>query len=483
MSKQALSFNRALAEMAAALNSDITASQKLNALVKSAGRGLGVRGCALMLLDAQKGMLFHVVSHGLSERYIRKGFIEASKSFPDISGEKAVAIIDTATDPRIQYQELTLKENIISILSIPVRIKGEAVGILRAYSRTRREFTATEEHFFLGVSNLIGVALESSRLNEMEKRPIEAKYKKSTKHSTIIGQLKPDSFAHPSEEDFARLLDFYQIEWFYEPRSFILQWDEKDAEMFTPDFYLPTLDLYIEMTTMKPELTRDKRRKVRRLRELHPGINIRLLARRDYDQLLSKYGHGPLAGPKTHGVGRILFNANRIQKKIEQLAKEISHDYDGRYPVLIGVLRGVFYFMSDLTRNLTVPVEVDFMALSYYSRRSGKAVRVTKDVSIDLRGRHILLVEDIVDTGMTLSYILGHLTAFKPASIEVCTLLDKRVHRLADVRLKYTGFEAPDEFLVGYGLDYREEYRNLAYIALLEEKPGNQLTGKKKDPE
>ena len=124
-------------------------------------------------------------------------------------------------------------------------------------------------------------------------------------------------------------------------------------------------------------------------------------------------------------------------------------------------------------RYLTVPADVDFMAVSYYGVESGKAVHVTKDLDLNLEGRHVLLVEDIVDTGMTLSFVLSYLKARNPASLTVCTLLDKRVRRLAEVTLPYVGFEVPDEFLVGYGLDFQEEYRNLPFIALMsEEKPG-----------
>ncbi len=469
MSKQALGFNRALGDMAEALSSDITAGEKLHLLVRAAARALGVRGCSLMLLDAQRRRLFHTASHGLSERYLRKGFIEAEKSLTEVLDERAVTMLDVATDPRIQFQELAQQERIASILSIPVKIKGEVVGILRVYSRTRREFTAAEGQFLITVANLAAVVLESGRFSEAERQPPEGKDEPSSRPTPLTSQLKPSAFAHPSEEDFARLLDFYQIEWIYEPRSFALQWEGKATEMFTPDFHLPALDLYVEMTTLKPGLTREKRRKVRRLRELYPEVNIKLLARRDYDRLLAKYGHGPLAGPKTHGVGRVLLSAPQIQRRVGQLAKEISHDYEGRHPMLVGVLRGVFCFMADLMRYLTVPADVDFMALSYYGGERGKAVRVTTDVGISLEGRHILLVEDIVDTGMTLSFVLSHLKAQNPASLQVCTLLDKRVRRLADVHLDYVGFEVPDEFLVGYGLDYQEEYRNLPFVALMEE--------------
>jgi hypoxanthine phosphoribosyltransferase len=299
-----------------------------------------------------------------------------------------------------------------------------------------------------------------------------------------MSQVKQSAFAHPSEEEFARLLDFYGIEWAYEPRSFALEWEGKAPEMFTPDFYLPALDLYVEMTTLKPGLTAEKKRKVRRLRELYPDVHVRLLARRDYDRLLAKYGHGPLAGAKTRGVGKVLLSASRIQKRVSELARDISNDYEGRRPVLVGVLRGVFCFMADLMRYVTIPADVDFMALSYFGGGGGKAVRVTMDVGLNLRGRHVILIEDIVDTGMTLSFVLGHLRASGPASLRVCTLLDKRERRLADVELDYVGFEVPDEFLVGYGLDYREEYRNLPFIALMEEGPVGPAGGdKRKSPE
>jgi hypoxanthine phosphoribosyltransferase len=474
--KQMLGFNEALSKISETLNSGLTPSEKLRLLVKAAGRALGVRGCSIMLLDAQKKRLVHAASQGLSERYLRKGFLESEKSLTDVLDGKIVAIHDAATDPRIQFQELAQQEHVSSILGVPLKIRGEIVGTIRAYSRTTREFTSRELDFLITVSNLAGIVLESGRFIEAEKYLPEKETGAVSQLAPLASQLKPATFAHPSEEEFARLLDFYQIEWLYEPRSFKLQWEEgKGTEMFTPDFYLPSLDLYIEMTTLKPGLTREKNRKVRRLKELYPDVNIKLLARRDYDRLLAKYGHGPLAGAKTRGVGRVFFSADQIQKRVQQLAREISRDYEGRHLLLVGVLRGVFCFMADLMRYLTVPADVDFMAISYFGVETGRAVRVTKDLDLNLEGRDVLLVEDIVDTGMTLGYVMGHLKARKPASLAVCTLLDKRVRRLAEVSLTYVGFEIPDEFLVGYGLDYQEEYRNLPFIALLsEEKPGTE---------
>lgn len=470
MGKQTLAFNRALSDIAAAINSEATTSEKLQTLVRAAGRALGVRGCSLLLLDAQKKRLFHTASHGLSERYLRKGFLEAEKGIAEGSEQAVARILDAGTDPRMQFRQLAEQEQIASILSAPVRIKQEMVGVLRAYSRTRREFTLGEEQFLTSAANLAGIVLESGRFNGAQKQAIEGNAEPQARPAALTSQVKPGSLANPSEEELARLLDFYQIDWLYEPRSFELRWEGKPSEVFTPDFYLPALDLYVELTTSKSGLATEKNRRVRRLRELHPGVKVMLLARRDYDRLLAKYGHGPLAGAKTHGVGRVVFSAPQIQKRVAQLGKQISADYRGRNPLLVGVLRGVFCFMADLMRYLTVPAEVDFMALSYYGSGAGGAVSITKDVDIDLEGRDILLVEDIVDTGMTLSFVLGHLKARNPASLRVCTLLDKRVRRLTEVYLDYVGFEAPDEFLVGYGLDYREEYRNLPFIGVLKTK-------------
>jgi bifunctional protein TilS/HprT len=469
MGRQAIVFSRSLSEMAGALNSSLTAADKLHSLVHLASRALGVRGCSLLLLDGKRKKLIHAATHGLSDRYVRAGVVEAEKSLPEIMEGKTAIVTDTATDPRIQFGEMARREHIASIIGVPVMCRGRIVGSLRAYNRIRREFTAAEEEFLITVANLAATVLESSGTLISAEGSGAAESKSGPRRRAVRSPVRTVSFAHPSEEDFARLLDFYQIEWVYEPRSFMLEWQgDKVTEMFTPDFYLPGLDLYIEMTTLKPGLTSQKNRKVRRLRELYPDTKIKLLARRDYDRLLAKYGHGPLAGAKTEGVGRILFSADQIQMRVRQLAKEISRDYEGRRILLVGVLRGMLCFMADLMRYLEVPADVDFMAISYYgSGDGGEAVHITKDLDVKPNGRHVLLVEDIVDTGMTLSFVLAHLEARHPASLSVCTLLDKRVRRLTDAPLAYVGFEVPDEFLVGYGLDYREEYRNLPFIALI----------------
>ena len=280
-------------------------------------------------------------------------------------------------------------------------------------------------------------------------------------------------FAHPAEEEFSHLLNFYGVKWLYEPRSFPLRWEgNRTVEMFTPDFYLPEEDLFVELTTLKQSLVTEKNRKLRHLRELYPDINIKLLYRRDIHRLLAKYGYGPLADEEIQGIERVLITKPQIERRVAELGRQISADYEGEQPVLVGVLRGVACFMSDLMRQITLPLSIDFMSISTFDGSDGSGVRITKDLDIDLKGRHVLLVEDIVDTGMTLNYLLHNLTSRGTASLKVCTLLDKQIRRLADFKLDYVGFEVPDEFLVGYGLDYLEKYRNLPFIGIL--KPGEQ---------
>ena len=279
---------------------------------------------------------------------------------------------------------------------------------------------------------------------------------------------EPPRFAHASEKEFAQILEFYGLRWQYEPRSFPLRWDgDTMLEMLTPDFYLPDLDLYLELTTMKQSLVTQKNRKIRRMRELYPDVSVRLLYRRDFHRLLAKYGFGPLAESGVLGIDRVLLSDRQIQQKVAELGKRITRDYAERQPVLVGVQRGMVCFMADLMRQITLPVMLDFMSISPYGRVDRSAVRITKDLDIDLEGHDVVLVEDIIDTGMTLNYLIGHLKSKGPASIEVCAFLDKRARRIVDVSIKYVGFEVPDEFLVGYGLDHMEKYRNLPFVAVL----------------
>src|SRR3990172_1824064 len=191
----------------------------------------------------------------------------------------------------------------------------------------------------------------------------------------------PAPFAHPAEYALARILDFYGIEWQYEPRSFPLRWEFGHVvEAFTPDFYLPDLNMYVEVTTLKTGLTAEKNRKMRLVQELYPEVNIKLLKKRDYLRLLAKYGYGPLAPEQVPDVSRVLITASKIQRRVGELGARISHDYARREPVLIGVLRGVLCFMSDLMRSISVPSAVDFMSISSYEGNGSAAVRILQNL-------------------------------------------------------------------------------------------------------
>ena len=279
----------------------------------------------------------------------------------------------------------------------------------------------------------------------------------------------PDlSFMHPSEREFANLLDYYQIKFLYEPRSFPLRWDgNRVVEMHTPDFYLPEYDQYFELTTMKQSLVTQKNRKLRHVQELYPEINIQLLYRRDLMRLMGKYGFGPLSDVEVSGPDRVLFSEAQIQQRVRELGQQISKDYAGQEPLLIGVLRGVVVFMADLMRNIDLPMQIEFMEISHYGEGREEAIEVLSDVGTDIQGRPVIVIEDIVDTGLTLRYLLEHIKAKKPSSVKVCCLLDKSVRRMARVPLDYVGFEIPDEFVIGYGLDYGGLYRNLSHIGIL----------------
>src|ERR1700693_2734363 len=169
------------------------------------------------------------------------------------------------------------------------------------------------------------------------------------------------------------------------------------------------------------------------------------------------------------GVGEILLEEDAIQSRIRELGREISSDYAGREVLLLGVLKGAVFFMADLMRAITVPCEIDFMAISSYgaSTDSSGVVRILKDLDINIEGRHVLVVEDIVDSGLTLSYLMRNLESREPASLEMRALLTKPSRREIDVPVRYIGFEIPNRFVIGYGLDFAERYRNLPYVGVL----------------
>jgi bifunctional protein TilS/HprT len=464
------SYYSALKRITKAANSAFGLKKTCNSIAKSSARAMQANGCRILSLDPRGEYLITLGTYGLSDLYLKKGPLDARKSLPDILDGKAVYIADASDDARVQHPQVALSQGISSILGVPILAKGEAIGEIRVYSREHRQFSEADRSFLSSVADVCAVVLERAELHQLLDqgyRADERRMKTSQQSPLSVTTLRPTSFAHPSEEDFAKLLDFYCIEWLYEPRSFPLKWNgEKIAEMFTPDFYLPELDIYVELTTLKQDLITEKNRKLRHLRELYPEVNVRLLTKSDFLKLLAKYGYGPLGEAKVEGIDRVLYNHARIQRRVRTLARHISRDYSGERLVLIGVLKGVICFMSDLMQHLSLPVTLDLMAVSYYGG-DGQVVKITRDLDRSITGQHVLMVEDIVDTGMTLNYILGHLSAHNPASLRVCTLLDKRARRLIDVSLDYVGFEVPDEFVVGYGLDYKGEYRNLPFIGIL----------------
>lgn len=168
-------------------------------------------------------------------------------------------------------------------------------------------------------------------------------------------------------------------------------------------------------------------------------------------------------------IDHILITEEQLQSRIRELAAELTRDYAGKRPVFIGVLRGVVHFFADVTKYIDTMCQYDFMAVSSYgnSTESSGVLNVQKDVSIDLKGRHVVILEDILDTGNTLSHVCRHLLSMEPASLKICTLLDKPSRRTVEITADYIGFTIPNEFVVGFGLDYQDYYRNLPYIGVM----------------
>jgi hypoxanthine phosphoribosyltransferase len=179
---------------------------------------------------------------------------------------------------------------------------------------------------------------------------------------------------------------------------------------------------------------------------------------------------GPVDPFHDPDLGRVIVTEDELRQRIHELAKEITADYENRPPLLVGVLKGAFMFLADLARQIDLPVEFDFMAVSSYgtATKTSGVVRIVKDLDLDLSGRHVLLVEDIVDTGLTLNYLRKNLQARNPASLEVAALLVRDGLQKIDPEVRYVGFRIPPDFIVGYGLDVGERYRNLPYLAAYE---------------
>lgn len=469
------SYSNALKQISKVATSNVPIRKILNSIVKSVARAMEADGATIMLLSASKEYLSVVAACGLSDIYLRKGALNVHKSLSKVMEGRIQYIRDISQAKDVQYPLEAKIEKIKGVIGVPISFRDEIVGELRIYTCDYFKYSTDQKEFLSTVAGIIALILKQHNMYSYSQNVLL-----DEKGDNKVGALvlsdndissRPQSFVHPSEELFARILDFYRIEWLYEPRSFPLEWNNGQViEMFTPDFYLPEFNLYVELTTLKQSLITEKNRKIRKLKELYPDVNIRLINKNDFMKLLVKYGYMPIDISKVREIERVLLNHSQIQNRVRVLANQISADYAGKQIVLIGILKGVMCFISDLMRNITLPVNIEFMAVSYFETNSEQPVRITKDIDIDINNRHVLMVEDIVDTGMTLNYVLNYLWSKKPASLKVCTLLDKKVRRLVAVPIDYVGFEIPDEFVVGYGLDYLGDYRNLPFIGVLRAK-------------
>lgn len=344
-------------------------------------------------------------------------------------------------------------------------------------------------------------------------------------------EYRDRDFAHPAELDFSRILTFYRIRWSYEPTTFPLAFsvEGRPSEMFTPDFYLPDHQLYIELTTMRQRLVTRKNRKIRRLRELYPNVQIKLLYRRDYDRLVDAYRQAA-PSPAHCRVGRVLFDERQIAARIGQLADAIGTaaaieppvppaapvdlacsdrpvfapliipgcppprfvpspieprrepPIDRAAPLLIlEVDRGSALFADSLTTALAareVAIERDRVILTRHRTvRGERFVRVARAPGLPIAGRRIILVTDVVSTGLSLAYLTCWLKRRGALQIDICTMLDRRAARLVDVPVDYVGFDAPNELLVGFGLHLRRQFRDLPFIASVVAGPAEEIAG------
>src|SRR2546428_6664799 len=304
----------------------------------------------------------------------------------------------------------------------------------------------------------LGVSLASSvhqSVPQKWRRPVKQRSRLVRRSGPAHSRIE---FAHPSEQEFARFLDYYRIRWVYEPDSFPIAWEgERVSEMFPPDFYLPEHDLYVELTTMKQSLVTPKNRKLRLLRELYPEVKVKLLYKRDHEQLLAQAGYATtdLQNLRKQQIEQILISPVELETRVRALARRISRDYRGRSIVLVGVLKGITFFLADLARQIKVPFVIDYLDLRRFAgAQPHDRVRIARDIDYPIEGRHLLLVEAIVNTGLTLAYVRSELREQGAASIEVVTLLDRPGRRLGGVPGRYVGFPIPNDYVVAYGLDY-----------------------------
>jgi len=237
----------ALRQISKVANSSLSIRRVFNSVAKSTAKALKANGCRISFLDTQKEYLTNVGAHGLSDFYLRKAPLDARKSIPEVLDGEVVYIADAINDERIQHPQIAKAQRISSILAAPIMTKGEVIGEIRLYTHDPHIFSQDDKNFVVTVANISAVLVERDELHRL----LGSGYKGGKEQSKLAQlptmSLRPAEFAHPSEEEFVRLLDFYQIEWLYEPRAFPLRWENGGiVEMFTPDFYLPEFDFYIE---------------------------------------------------------------------------------------------------------------------------------------------------------------------------------------------------------------------------------------------
>ena len=280
---------------------------------------------------------------------------------------------------------------------------------------------------------------------------------------------------NPSEIAFSRVLDMYSIDWRYEPKTYPVEYDEEGrvTMAFSPDFYLPRFDLYLELTVMNQRYTATKNRKARRVQALYPGLNVRVVYRRDFDRLVARLEEPDREHALTHLVEdpadyQVLFDEEAIQTRIDALAAAIDRDYpDGL--VLVSMLKGSVVFLSDLMRRLNVPVKVDFIRVGSYAYEPGQTplLRIAHDMDVTIYERDVLLIDDFVCTGFETNFVLQKLESREPRSLAICSLVVAPQQLLLPLPIRYSGFEVGFEHLIGYGLDRHENGRQLPFIAVV----------------
>ncbi len=298
----------------------------------------------------------------------------------------------------------------------------------------------------------------------------------------LIRPVDHAGFAHPAEQELANILSFYRVRWLYEPTSFALEWsdDGRPTQSFTPDFYLPDHHLYIEVTTMRQPLVTRKNRKLRMLRELYPGVQIKLLYRKDVEQIFGSYRDRVLPSARLK-PGALVANDESINAKIEELARTIgewnqsqTRSTEQLNPLLvIGLAPGALTFKRHLVNSLReqgTQVEVDRVMATRYRMPGGRNhVRVVKSPRSRVAGRDVLLVADVVSTGLSVRYLIDWLKRNGARRVEVCSLFNRSRSRLIELPIRFQGFEAPDAPIVGFGIGKRAIHRALPDVMTLEE--------------